>query len=282
MFARDAKEEVARVALERPCCARNFMLALLRCAAPGRARMGKVLTSARGPVIRAALNVAHRAGFAATALASPPPRPQQRRTVVLAAPPAGYASAQFPERSCCRRSWLRAVFLSCGSVSDPARGYQLEFFCRDERMARELACALALLDIDAGISRRRRRPVVYVKNAHDVSSLLARLGAHSALLQLEGQRALRQTKIAIRRTVNGEAANAARSAAVAARQHAAARRLLSGSGRTRLSATVSEAARLRIAHPDGTIAELATFARPPITKAAMASRLRLLERIAKR
>jgi len=215
-------------------------------------------------------------------LTTSPPRPQQRRTVVLASPPAGYAGAQFPLRSCCRRSWLRAAFLSCGSVSDPALGYQLEFSCRDERMARVLANALALLAIDAGISRRRRRPVVYVKNAHDVSLLLAQLGAHSAVLQLEGQRALRQTKIAIRRAVNGEAANAARSAGVAARQHAAARRMLRGSGRSRLSAAVIEAARLRIAHPDGTIAELATFAHPPITKAAMASRLRLLERLAKR
>ncbi|MDQ6781175.1 MAG: DNA-binding protein WhiA [Candidatus Eremiobacteraeota bacterium] len=282
MFAHDAKEEVARVALERPCCARSFVLALLRCAAPRRAHMGRVLTSARGPVIRAALNVAHSAGFAATALTPSRLRPQQRRTVVLATPPAGHADAKFPLRSCCRRSWLRAAFLSCGSVSDPSRGYQLEFFCRDERMARDLASALALLDIDAGISRRRQRPVVYVKNAHDVSLLLAQLGAHSAVLQLEGQRALRQTKIAIRRAVNGEAANAARSAGVAARQHAAARRMLRGSGRARLSAAVTEAARLRIAHPDGTIAELATFARPPITKAAMASRLRLLERIAKR
>ena len=49
-----------------------------------------------------------------------------------------------------------------------------------------------------------------------------------------------------------------------------------------MSRAVREAAQLRIAHPTRTLAELAEAARPPITKAAMANRMRLLERISKR
>jgi DNA-binding transcriptional regulator WhiA len=49
--------------------------------------------------------------------------------------------------------------------------------------------------------------------------------------------------------------------------------------RTRaVSAALQEAARLRLAHPEYTIAELAARARPPVSKAAMAYRLRTIER----
>jgi DNA-binding protein WhiA len=108
------------------------------------------------------------------------------------------------------------------------------------------------------------------------------MGANDAVLRLEAQRALAQTKNSIRRSVNSEAANAARAAVSAARQQKAARRAISKLGLTRLTPALREAAQLRIAHPARTLRELATFARPPITKAAMASRLRLLERLGDR
>ncbi len=172
--------------------------------------------------------------------------------------------------------------MACGSASDPARGYHLEFFCRDDHAARLLCELIARLGVDAAIARRRGRPLVYVKQAEGVSALLGQMGANHAVLRLEGQRAVSQTKNSIRRTVNSEAANAARAAASAARQREAAARAIATLGLGRLSPALREAAQLRIAHPARTLRELARAARPPITKAAMASRLRLLERLTKR
>ena len=132
------------------------------------------------------------------------------------------------------------------------------------------------------MTRRRGRPLAYVKDAQTVSVLLAHLGATRAVFRLEEQRARRQMKNSIHRTVNSEAANAARAAVSAARQREAARRIMASVGAAQMSRAVREAAQLRIAHPTRTLAELAEAARPPITKAAMANRMRLLERISKR
>lgn len=251
-----------------------------------------VIASERASVARAIIAVAHNAKIQAHARHAPHAGAGGRWLVELerSSAPVGALSRIYlrpkilalPRRKCCRRALLRAAFLTCGSVSDPARGYHLEFFCRDDDGARLVCDLIASFGGDAGITRRRGRPLAYVKDAQTVSALLAHLGATRAVLWLEEQRALRQTKNSIRRTVNSEAANAARAAASAARQRDAAQRIMGSANAAKMSRAVREAAKLRIAHPTRTLAELAQAARPPITKAAMANRMRLLERISKR
>lgn len=36
------------------------------------------------------------------------------------------------KNSCCQRAFLRGAFLSNGSISDPAKGYHMEFVCTSE------------------------------------------------------------------------------------------------------------------------------------------------------
>jgi cell division protein WhiA len=240
------------------------------------------IAAGRAAVARAILAVAHSAGLDAHAH-NPKTSAGMARWVVRIPATALTRGSQLriATRACCRRTLLRAAFLSSGSVSDPSRGYHLEFTTKHDDAARLLCKLIALLGGDAGIARRRRHSVVYIKDAQTISMLLANLGATRALLHLEERRAVRQTKNAIRRTVNSEAANAKRAASSAARQRDAARHLVA-SVRLSLPRTLREAATLRIKHPSQTLRELARLSRPPISKAAMANRMRLLERLAKR
>lgn len=191
-------------------------------------------------------------------------------------------SARTPGRACCRRAWLRGAFLACGSVTDPARSYHLEFFCRDDASARELCETLAALGIDAAMSRRRGRPRAYVKGAEAVADILGQMGASQAVFALDNMRAVRQTKNVIRRVVNSESANAARAAASSVRQRDAAMRAIKTVGLGELSSALAQAAQLRIAHPDLTLAELAARARPRVTKSTMGYRMRALEKLTQR
>ena len=289
MFSRDAKDEVAAAHFNRTCCSAAFVRALQLYAKISRhsAQTALTVASERASVARAVIAAAHAAGVDARTPRASSHRAGKRWAVTL---PASNKRADsrpsdrvpIPQRTCCRRAWLRAAFLACGSVSNPSHGYHLEFFCRDERGARALTQLISGFGIDVGVGRRRRRPLVYVKDAVAVSALLGQMGANHAVLRLEGQRALNQTKNAIRRTVNSEAANAARAAASAARQRDAATRAIAKLGIIRISPALREAAQLRIAYPTRTLRELARAARPPISKAAMASRLRLLERLIER
>lgn len=272
------------------CCAGAFVRGFTLFGAVEHAGRGPVarVSSSRASAARAIIAAARVAGVDAHidrtssvrtgsrfTVRMPLPRRQARRTDLA-------THYGLPARACCRRTWLRAAFLSCGSVSDPARGTHLEFFCRSDAAARLVCELVGRFGVDASIARRRGRPLVYVKHGDAVSMLLGLMGANHAVLRLADQRAVNQTKNSIRRTVNSETANAARAAASAARQRDAALRALAAVRAPKISPALCEAARLRIAFPTRTLRELARAARPPITKAAMASRLRLLERMAER
>lgn len=278
MFSRDAKDEIAAVRFERRCCATTFITALAAFSGMADARDRTcVVSTDRAAVARAALRAARLSGLRVHVKTA-----ENRRfgrnaiEVVSDAPLAG--SVRLPARGCCRRAWLRAAFLACGSVTDPNRGYHLEFNCRSDDGARALARGLAQLRIDAGVTRRRGHALIYVKGAQALGELLGHLRAARAVLALDDVIARRITKNALRRRVNSEAANAARAATSSARQRDAALRVVRGRGLERLSIPLREAARLRVAHPEYSLAELAALARPPVSKAAMAYRLREVER----
>lgn len=278
-YSGDAKDEIARVRFERACCPIAFVRGLARFAP--RKTPPVLVATERSAVARAALAAAKSAGVEATAERSHTTRFSDR-TVVAVRATAAFAASATPTRGCCRKAWLRGAFLACGSVGDPHRSYHLEFFCRRDDDARTLCETLASLSIDASLSRRRGRPLVYVKGAEVIADVLGQMGASQAVFALDNERAVRQTKNDIRRRVNSESANAARAASSSARHRDAAMRAIRTIGLNRLGPALAQAAQLRIAHPEMTLAELAARARPRVTKATMGYRMRSLERVVKR
>ena len=166
MYSADAKDEIARARFDRACCPGTFVRALaafsrrLRSAdlygrpADDKHRHDKypryqnlIVRTERGAIARAALKAAKLSGIDAHATQMTGKRFHDGHVVVVAATGNTALPARLdpPGRSCCRRAWLRAAFLACGSVTYPARGYHLELFCRDDAAARALAKGFAEL-----------------------------------------------------------------------------------------------------------------------------------------
>ena len=282
-FSGDAKDAIARVRFERSCCPAQLLRGMVLASSSRRAspKPQRIVLTERGSVARLALAAAKRAGIGAHATKQHTRRLVNRTVFVVDADQAIGSAAHPPARACCRRAWLRGAFLASGSATDPARAYHLEFFCRNDAAARAICENLAALDVDAAMSRRRGRPLVYVKGVDAVADILGQMGATQAVFALDNVRAVRQTKNDIRRRVNSESANAARAARSSARHREAAMRAIRDGGLGRLSPALAQAAQLRIAHPDLTLGELAARARPRVTKATMGYRMRELERIAR-
>jgi len=277
-YSGDAKDEIARVRFERSCCTGAFVRGMSRFSNAAHSQI--IVATERSAVARAALAAAKAAGIDAVADRMRTARLADR-TMLTVRPSVQFSTAMVPARGCCRRAWLRGAFLASGSVSDPARSYHLEFFCRRDDDARALCEALASLSVDAGMSRRRGRPLAYVKGAESIADLLGQMGATQAVFALDNVRAVRQTKNDIRRRVNSESANAARAASSSARHREAAMRAIRYVGLSLLGPALAQAAQLRIAHPELTLAELGARARPRVTKAAMGYRMRALALIGK-
>lgn len=187
-----------------------------------------------------------------------------------------------PTARCDRAMEVRAAFLLFGSLAAGSRGYHLEFAPPDERRARRLASQLRAIESPPKEARRRGKPVLYFKSLDAIAALLARIGAHSAVLSLEDVRALRETKNRVRRLVNTETANLGRVAAAAGAQREAIAYVAKTRGLRHLSRPLREIASLRLRFPDESLAELGRRCNPPIGKPTAASRLATLARLAMR
>jgi hypothetical protein len=192
--------------------------------------------------------------------ATPPPKPRRRDE---------------------RRAELRAAFLCTGSVAAPQHGYHLEFVT-DRARAERIASLVAAEGIVPRTMVRKARHVVYLKGLDAIVTVLGAIGASSAVFHLEDVRAVKETKNRIHRLVNTEAANVVRAASAAAAQREAIQYLADAYGLRNLSPVLREAAQLRLAHPDETLAELGRRCTPPVGKATINGRLASLMRLVKR
>jgi hypothetical protein len=188
--------------------------------------------------------------------------------------------APLPARRCERAAEICGAFLACGTLAAAGRGYHLEFTV-DPAHAQRLARLLQPFGI-AKTGRRKRRTALYFKDSEAIARVLAGIGAHAAVLELEDLRALRETKNRVHRLVNSEVANLQRAAAASASQSDSVRFLEDAVGLETLSPALREIAELRLAYPDESLSELGRRCRPPIGKPATSGRLASLRRMAER
>ena len=103
------------------------------------------------------------------------------------------------------------------------------------------------------------------------------MGAHVSLMEMENRRIYKDMRNNVNRRVNCDAANIAKAVRAAGKQIEAIRLLQEKGVLKQLEAGLKEAAKVRLAHPDATIEELASRMNPPLTKSGMNHRLQKLQ-----
>ncbi|MBR5985861.1 MAG: DNA-binding protein WhiA, partial [Clostridia bacterium] len=181
---------------------------------------------------------------------------------------------------CCRAAFLKSAFLVTGQASDPDKEYSVSLTTAGEEMALAISGICAQAGIKAGVSRRRQRFVVYVKEAESVGDFFALVGAGGARLRLENARIMRDIKNRANRLTNCDSGNIARSAASAARQTEDIRLLLSTLGRDKLPDWALEIASIRLENPEASLSEMGEMCDPPLAKSGVNKRLRRLSEMA--
>jgi hypothetical protein len=116
---------------------------------------------------------------------------------------------------------------------------------------------------------------VVVRDGDAISALLTRLGAHDSVLAWEERRMRREVRATANRLANFDDANLRRSARAAVAAGARVERALEILG-TEAPEHLTVAGRLRIEHRQASLEELGQLASPPLTKDAIAGRIRRL------
>ena len=182
--------------------------------------------------------------------------------------------------SCCKRAFLRDSFLCVGSISDPNKGYHLEFVCTLESQALYLQSLIESFDIEARIVRRKKYYVLYIKEGAGIVDLLNIMEAPVSLMNLENLRIVKEMRNSINRRVNCEVANITKTVNAATKQIEDITYIKDHYGFNKLQEALRQMAEVRLEHPDATLLELGTYLDPPVGKSGVNHRLRKLSELA--
>ncbi|HEV7566450.1 MAG: whiA [Leifsonia sp.] len=169
----------------------------------------------------------------------------------------------------------RGAFLAHGSLTDPGRSAALEVTCPGNESAMALVGAAGRLGISAKAREVRGVHRVVIRDGDAISSMLVHMGAHSTVESWEQLRQRREVRATANRLVNFDDANLRRSAQAAVAACARVERALEILGDD-LPKHLRYAGELRLSFRDSSLDELGHHADPPLTKDAVAGRIRRL------
>ena len=174
----------------------------------------------------------------------------------------------------CESAW-RGAFLAHGSLTEPGRSSSLEITCPGPEAALALVGAARRLGIAAKSREVRGVDRVVIRDGDAIGAMLTRLGAHQSVLAWEERRMRREVRATANRLANFDDANLRRSARAAVAAGARVQRAMEILGGD-VPDHLVVAGRLRLEHQQASLEELGALADPPMTKDAIAGRIRRL------
>src|SRR5256712_1694018 len=164
------------------------------------------------------------------------------------------ASPPSLRKACCRRAYLRGLFLAGGSLSAGRSGYTLEL--RPPRgEAGRAQHQLRSFGLAPRSRTRRGRAVHTLRAADAIAAFLRLAGATETLLRFESRRVSREVRGRTNAAVNAESANLARTVTAAREQTEAIRELRAAGRLGALPPPVRAAAAARPRAPDARLAQ---------------------------
>ena len=170
---------------------------------------------------------------------------------------------------------MRGAFLAHGSLTEPGRSSAIEFTCPGPEAALAPVGAARRLEIIAKAREVRGVDRVVVRDGETIARLLERMGAQDALKAWREQRTRKEVRATANRLANFDDANLRRSAQAAVAAGARVERALEILGDD-VPDHLRYAGELRAMNKQASLDELGRMADPPLTKDAIAGRIRRL------
>lgn len=180
---------------------------------------------------------------------------------------------------CCKRTYLRGVFLARGSVSQPGGSYHLEMVFPTHELAKSVQRLADSLGLRFRLTERKQSVLLYLKDSEQIVDFMRLMGANYALLEFENIRVYKSMKNQVNRQVNCETANLEKTLEASLRQVEIIRGLIERFTVEGIPEQLRELAVLRLDYPDSSLKELGEMLSPPLSKSGVAYRMKKLERL---
>jgi DNA-binding protein WhiA len=169
----------------------------------------------------------------------------------------------------------RGAFMASGVLSDPSKLVSLEVVAPTNEAAMALVGLARRLDVTAKTREVRSTHRVMVREPESIATMMKLLGAEGTWQKWEDVRIKRGNQMPNQRLANFDDANLRRSAQAAVAAGARVQRALEILGDD-VPAHLKYAGELRLEHQNASLDELGRLASPPMTKDAIAGRIRRL------
>jgi len=296
-FAGQAKSELCRTSLNRKCCAQAEAYGVLMFCNQFTASEIRVMTES--DALAARLPQLFKKAFKLEFDRLPEQGSTGKRTFAFtdrgkinvireaygadgAGSVANHINFAVLEENCCRLAFLRGAFLAGGSVTDPEKSYHLELVTSHFNVSKEVLALMQECGFNPKQATRKSNYIAYFKRSEDIEDFLTGVGAPLAAMEIMNAKVEKNLRGSVNRRVNCDAANLDKAVEAAQAQIEAIRALHQSGLLDGLPDKLKEAAGLRLAHPEDTLAQLAERCDPPITKSALNHRLRKLVELGQR
>lgn len=159
-----------------------------------------------------------------------------------------------------RASFLKGIFLACGSINDPSKSkYHLELLVNEENLANLTHKVLLSLNFSGKILKRDKGYMIYIKSSEEISDFIKMLGAINSLFYYEDIRIYRDHKNMVNRLNNCEQANVEKSMRTCNEQLSNIKYLEDNDLLTLLDEKILIVIEYREKYPETTMSELANI-----------------------
>jgi DNA-binding protein WhiA len=292
------KDELSRLAVTKPCCRKAEVSAMLRFAGGLHIVGGRIVVEAELDTAAAARrlrrDIAEVFGHSSDIVVLAPGGLRRasryvvrvvregeslaRQTGLLdgrGRPVRGLPPQVVSGATCDAEAAWRGAFLAHGSLTEPGRSSSLEVTCPGPEAALALVGAARRLGIASKARDVRGVDRVVIRDGDTIGAMLTRLGAHDTVLAWEERRMRREVRATANRLANFDDANLRRSARAAVAAGSRVERAMEILGED-IPEHLRSAGELRLKHKQASLEELGQLADPPMTKDAVAGRIRRL------
>ena len=191
-----------------------------------------------------------------------------------------YASTDLIKTSNEKKAYIRGAFMGSGSITDPKKGYHLEFVSENESNAYFLRDTINEFGLKSKVIMRKEKYIIYIKDSEQISDFLSLIGAYNSVLNYENVRVIKEMRNNVNRIVNCETANLNKTVKSSYDQVEDIKLIEREIGIENLDEDLKAIAKIRLENRSMSLNDIANSIEPKLSKSTVNYRFKKLRRIA--
>lgn len=191
-----------------------------------------------------------------------------------------YAPTDLIKTSNEKKAYIRGAFMGSGSITDPKKGYHLEFVSENESNAYFLRDTINEFGLKSKVIMRKEKYIIYIKDSEQISDFLSLIGAYNSVLNYENVRVIKEMRNNVNRIVNCETANLNKTVKSSYDQVEDIKLIEREIGIENLDEDLKAIAKIRLENRSMSLNDIANSLEPKLSKSTVNYRFKKLRKIA--